>query len=566
MSLIKEISLDKTIDYSQDSLEYFLEQGSDSGLINYQQITNKIRTAKEFVKIAATSTIIDEIYDALYGNNDLNIYMIFKDFSKVADTLSKFDNKKPVVAREVENLENNFIIIDDISFLLINPLSQTENLYIELHESQTQDLSFLFNYYFWNCASLEKLVDKISQPIESPFPPFDKRELKFINISKNIPNEFDHVFVPRDKKFNEYLDVGIQNKYLSSDIKIPVYYNNKYVQVGGLSIKDLDLNISNIWELIENKICDINTEINIIPREGNWRDTIDIKNASTVELKEIKAKNIDDMSITEPSSFPKENFVKYISYQWTVLPPIKPSNAKMSRLYTEYDQLVVKYNQQLSMLDKKLTDIKSDSSILSSFLGTNKKATQDLNKINEYKKRNLLEVKANELKEFFTNEFKLFFESIINCEKDFKNDKQRKEAEDHWLQIKQQKESELDKKQKELKTINNNLENDNNSRAKQKNKLENKIQNLKQGIKNRYTDFNYKPKKNELSYLSKETTQEYETPAIPAFSLPEVGELYETKDSYFLEILSFEQLDKAKELQQRYKNKSYKVVVGVNNE
>jgi|GEM_PF-1469922 hypothetical protein len=632
MSLIKTINLEKTIDYSKDSLEYFFSQGVDSALIGYQQITDKIRSAKEFVKIATTSDLADDIYDALYQNSNLNIYMMFKSFENATNTLSKFDHKKPVVAREVQELENNFIIIDNVSFLLVNPISQKENLYIEFDEKKTQDLSFIYNYYFWNCASLERLIDKVLQPVESPFPPFDNRKFDYINISKENINNLKTIVIPMDKEFNGLLNTDVDNKYFSDDIKTPIYLNDENIQIGELSIKGINFDIKNYWELKANELSDIDTSINIIPREEYWQNTIKIKGSSTVELKNIRAETIDEMENVKPSNFPKDKYIKNICFKWQVLPPIKPSNAKKSHLYVEYNKLVENFNQQLLLLEKKLKDLKQESNVFSSLLGANKKATQDINIITGYKERDLQKVKPNELREFFTKEFKSFFEGVINSEKEFKNNKRKKKAEDEWEKLKKQKKSELDKKQKEIEAIKNNLVNESNHQSKQRNelkklesdlnilnqeikdndsnsekalkydkqknsardkkqkeienvknniknesndqykqknklkKLEININNLIQEIRNNYTNFDYKPKKSELSHLSNEKIHEYKKFIIPAFALPEVGSLFETNDSYYLEIDDYDELGKAKELQQRYKNKNYKVVVGEGHE
>ena len=48
----------------------------------------------------------------------------------------------------------------------------------------------------------------------------------------------------------------------------------------------------------------------------------------------------------------------------------------------------------------------------------------------------------------------------------------------------------------------------------------------------------------------------------PSFILPEVGTLYETKDSFYLEITDYNDLEKANELKNRYIGKDYKVVAG----
>ncbi|MDX4040296.1 hypothetical protein, partial [Aliarcobacter skirrowii] len=61
-------------------------------------------------------------------------------------------------------------------------------------------------------------------------------------------------------------------------------------------------------------------------------------------------------------------------------------------------------------------------------------------------------------------------------------------------------------------------------------------------------------------------SNEYKKLNIPKFILPEVGVLYETNNSYFLEIVYKKDISKANELKQRYCDKDYKVVVGAKDE
>lgn len=571
MSLIKKINKTKTIDYSNSNLEYFYQKDSTSALISYQKIIDKIQKAKKNIMIAATSNISDGIYDALYQNNNPNIYMIFQSFDDCVDTLVKFDNKNPIVAREVKELNNNFIIIDDISFLLVNPLSQKSNLYVEFEQDKTHDLSFIFNYYFWNCAYSEKLIDGISKPVESPFPPFDNRNLDFININTENINDLDSIFIPRNKEYNENLDIDAENKNFSSDIQIPISLKDKSTQIGAFNIKYLQLDIKNCWALKTSTLSNIVASLDIIPREEEWRNPLKIETLSTITLKDISAETIDNMDNVEPSEFIQRNYKKQICFEWNVLPPVKPSNAKKSSLYNEYKNLDDDFQKRLLLLERKLEDLKNDTNILYSlFSGANKKAKQDIDKLNEYKAKPLTNIKPNDLRDFFNKEFKHFFESIISSEKDFKDNKQKKEEESKWNERKKLKDNELEKKQKEVSDMEKDLleENSNNSNKQKKKlkKLKHNLDILKKDIENNYVIFQYKHKKNELSYLSREEKQEYKKFTIPKFFLPEIGVLYETKDSYYLEIQQNAELEKANELQQRYIDKNYKVVAGDNNE
>ncbi len=92
------------------------------------------------------------------------------------------------------------------------------------------------------------------------------------------------------------------------------------------------------------------------------------------------------------------------------------------------------------------------------------------------------------------------------------------------------------------------------------------IERVEKEIEDSYTKFEYKPNRSELSNLKSSKTQEYRIPDIPKFALPEIGTLFETKENYFLEIVDYDDLQKANELKQRYTNKQYKVVVGGNYE
>jgi len=66
-------------------------------------------------------------------------------------------------------------------------------------------------------------------------------------------------------------------------------------------------------------------------------------------------------------------------------------------------------------------------------------------------------------------------------------------------------------------------------------------------------------KENELQNIRKNTKKEIKL-TIPRYVLPEVGVLYENKESYFLEIEFFKELEKANKLKDRYIDKNYKVV------
>jgi hypothetical protein len=568
MSLIKKINLEQTIDYSKNNLEYFYRAGSTSTLSDYQRITDKIRVAEKSVKIATTNEISNEIYDALHQNNDLNVYIIFKSFEKSTNSLSKFDSKKPIVAREVQELDNNFIIVDDVSFLLVNPLSQKENIYLEFNDNKTQDLNFIFNYLFWNCSTLEKLIDKISQPVESPFPPFDNRKLDYINLTHENLNNVETIFIPRDKKFSNELNNEVTIRNFSDDINVPIYVTHEYTQVGCIRIKNMSFAIKNFWELKRNTLSEIPTHVDIIPREDNWLKTIKITESSGVTLKDITAQTIDEMEEVKPATFPEERYIKTVSFKWEVLPPTKPMNIKKSTLYAEYYNLSHDFKQKVVLLESKLKALKQETSILSSFLGMNKNVDKNIAKLVDYKKLKLEEEKPNELRELLTNEFESFYREVFKSEADFKFQKQKNKEEQGWEQRKKNKLFDLNKMKGEIDDIESSVESKNDHKKQDRLKrLHKNLSMLQQEINDNFTKFSYKPKNtNEMSHFKKNKPHEYKPFTIPLYALPEVGALYEASDCYYLEIINYEQLDKAKELERRYNNKNYKIVVGEGNE
>ncbi len=221
-----------------------------------------------------------------------------------------------------------------------------------------------------------------------------------------------------------------------------------------------------------------------------------------------------------------------------------------------------------------------------------------------------------------SKEFKTFYEDIVKSDKDFKFDRKRKEAEEKWEAEKKTKENSLVKKMNELKesekkiaeleeitlkkkelkdqigVLRNSiksfqrederydaseenrelkaLENEEKELRdypKEQTKLEksiknqtNDVQRIEGEIREKYMHFKYAPKENEIKNTQKSNEKMYKQLKLPKYSLPEVGVLYETKKEYFLEIVDYDNLDKANELKQRYEDKEYKVVTGDNDE
>ena len=325
MSKIEKINLSKTIDYSTEMLEYFIQETNESNLVKYDDIIEKIYNANKTIQIASTSTISDGLIDAIYQNNNINIYIILQSFNKSNATLEKFSEKRPAILREINQLENNFIIIDDISYFFINSLKEKENIIINFDKSMTKDLSYIFNYYFWDCASNEKLINNISTPAESPFPPIGTREQKFVNIQDNNLENCNELVIPRDEKYLEILDNESSDKYFSDAIKTPVFKNSQECKIGNIIFKDESLTISNRWVLKNNHLKDIDIYEDIIPRVEDWNKIVNILDSKEIKVASIEADSIENMQKTKPDEFKQEAYIKSITFNWEVTPPLKPN-------------------------------------------------------------------------------------------------------------------------------------------------------------------------------------------------------------------------------------------------
>jgi hypothetical protein len=560
MSKIEKINLSKIINYSDDIIDFFIKENNETNLLNYDSIITDISNAKNSIQIASSSEINDVILDEIYKNKNINRYIILKSFKEQTITLNRFNDKNPAILREVRELNNNFIIIDNISYIFINPLDNKENLFLKLDEEKSKDLKYIFNYYFWDCATKEKLINEINEPpIESPYPPINKRELDYLNIDYDLENCIE-LFIPRDKKYLKDLDNTIsEKKYISDDIKNIIYKNNEYIKIGNFKIKD-DLEIKNRWILKKDSLKNIDTSINIIPKQENWNKEIKIKEYEEAKLPTMQAKTIEEMTNTKPNEFKQKLYIKKIKFMWDVLPPFKDKDAKKSKLYDEYEKLSNEYKNRLLKLKNILNELDKESVVTSFFREINSKAKQDLKKIEEYLNKDLTKLSSTELDEFLNMEFKEFYKDIFQSNSNFKYEKKKKDAEGRWKKEKVEKSKNLENKKKELKESEYKLETLKESDGDKKTKLvksikniENSISLLEKDIKEKYTDFEYKEKDNS-------TLPSFNKFRIPKYRLPEVGTLYENSNSYFLEIEDDDELDKANKLKKIYKDKTYKVV------
>ncbi|MDX4011938.1 hypothetical protein Q6A86_02940, partial [Aliarcobacter skirrowii] len=503
MSKIEKLSLNKTIDYSGETISYLIkEDDTNSNLQSYEEIVHKIHNAKKTIQLSSTENISNEIIDALYANNEANIYIILKSFDSAKQTLDRFDSRNPAVLREVKEIENNIIIIDNISYVFINSLDNKENIFIKIDEYKTKDLKYIFNHYFWDCSTLEKLVDDISEPVESPFPLISQRELDYINIAEYDLDNIEKLYLPRDKKYKSILlDKQSEYKYISDDINSIIYQKQNLLQIGRLLFKGIRFNITNKWVFKQNILKDIRKENRIIPIDENWHETTNIQDNKKIQLESIEAKTIEEMETTQVEIL-VEKYIKEINFSWEVIPPLKPTNAKKSDLYSSYEKLNNEFKNQLDILNSVLIDLEKESSIRDFFIGANRKAKQNIKKIEEYKTKDLTKLSKVDLEKFIEIEFKEFFESIIKANTDFKEDKKRKESEDNWKNEKEQKSKNLKSKETELAEKNkelNSLKDEHKKGKLDKNikSIEFEINKLKKELEDNYFEFKYNTKQNE---------------------------------------------------------------------
>ncbi|HIP27411.1 MAG TPA: hypothetical protein EYG80_07135 [Flavobacteriaceae bacterium] len=401
MSKIETIKKSKTISYENESIEYFIEENSDSWLVDYTDIIHKIKNAKSIIKIAATSYVDEKIIDAIYDideDSTLNSYLILKDFNKSNKTVQRFDERKPTVIREVKELENNFILIDNKAYLFLNPLSEKNNIFLEFNEAKSSDLEFIFNYYFWNKSSKEKLINEESTTVNSPFPPFSLREQHHVNVEE-LDDEYERVYIPRDKKYSSKLDMKASKKYFSDDIEVPIYLNDDSFYIGNFKVYQT-MTITNSWILKENTLGNIDSTLEIIPKDKKWSKSIKVIKYKETHLPDITSDSIETMEDQEPAKYPKEEFIKRITFLWNILAPKKPNNAKKSILYIQHEEfrkreersknekleaqnLLKKKNEEKSKVDKELTQLNQKDKTYKSKKNTLKVIDNSIKKLEE---------------------------------------------------------------------------------------------------------------------------------------------------------------------------------------
>jgi len=575
MSKIEAIKRFEIIDQKDMEIKFFEPLNEQSGLKNYNidfENTTKIL-------IASTKGLNDSIIEQLQKlRRDISIYIILSNFKTQTKILAHFDDKMPAIIREVPTLKNNFILTDNDAYLFVNSLSEKQNLIINLKENHKKDLYYLFNYYFWDEAKKEKILKNLDSPKQSPYPKLLISENKSINVIDNSKfkkdSKFDILITPRSINSKEDINsIAHSECLLSGDINENIYIQKKNFIIGNLKIKNIDSpkNLGNLYRYTEDSLKNIKTNI-IGFEEDDWNTVRSIKNEVQFKLGEVSAKTIEDMkSQGIDKKKPQNNYSLKIKNTWTVLPPIKPKDAKKAQIYEEYKKLNDDFDKNLQQL-KQIQDLKKGDKFLSMLQGFKNTFSNNQKQLESWEELDFSKLKFSEIRNKI-DEFKEFYNSNIATNVKYDSEKKRKAAELKFNTKKAEQQKQLNQKREELKSLSEeNLqikEKDQSSKDNKKSKknekriqnLTNEINNLKNQITKKFT---WTDSENDIQITRKSSKsknyKQFIELKIPRYSLPEVGSLYENKNNYYLEIENYEDLELANKISDRYKDKTYNVV------
>jgi len=576
MTPIIPIHKDKLVDYSSKIISYFKVVIPEKNAVDVKDINYKLQSAKNTVCIASTTDIHTDIIKELYPLIDKNVrvYIILPSFDNCKRTLDQFGKSKPALIREVSDIKNNFILIDDEAYFCMSSLGKSENHFIELNMEYRKDLSYWFSYYFWNKASKEKILDQIQNPLQSPYPNF---EFATKHIKRNNNEITSHVncIVPNDSKYADLNRDGMPF-YLSSETDTPVYIHENGSSIGDLFIADKNLSgyIGSQWELMEGMQGDVSEPI--IPFDSKeWNNKLRINDETSFEIGNIAVKTIEEIVHCKPMEFPPVPYVNKVQYKWIVIPPYKPTGITTAKLYDEYNRLQKEFEKATDELRTILESILNEKSkFIGLFSGRTRKAKEYLNQIEDWRKLDLKEMEYIELKDFVNEEFPKFYMMINTERKELSLDIEKRAQEEKWNNEKKEKElkvremqqkiEELTEKQKTIKAQSDKQKSD----KEELNKLENEQKDvnrqldlLSREIEETYQKFNFKPGISEVSHTKKNNSDSIKQLLCPKYPLPEVGELFEDSNSYYLEIEHYEEISKANEIaKNRYIDKPCHVV------
>ncbi|HEC39786.1 MAG TPA: hypothetical protein ENI29_16225 [bacterium] len=223
------------------------------------------------------------------------------------------------------------------------------------------------------------------------------------------------------------------------------FQNDKEIHFGITLNKTQLKNIQNIFNYFEQateyeyiykkRLNDIRRDIEKYNNKRNRYEVQNIKNSELISIDDIQVEHIDaflDESIQPDLKKHKKKGLKSIEYQWNLLPPYLPTKAELNKIYSDWDNTQVNFeetieniNTNLEILLRYIEDYESVR-LKPFFLGKKQKLkeisrnTQKFNEL-DLRKINISEtIKMTKILSDLCNEFKIQL-GEINLE--IKNDK-----------------------------------------------------------------------------------------------------------------------------------------------
>lgn len=602
MSKIHPLEKTHIFNNSQKILQVCIKCNSckyDSSSI--QDVLQAIYQARSTIFIASTSFLDEKIKDALTNRvqSKVRIYGLVKTFESF-NVFGWFGKQFPFLCRQCPDLKNDYIIIDNqISFLFLKPMENIQdNTSIQLNQQATIDLSYWFIHFFWTKCNRESINGKPDICKEAPFAvPSLKKEFVMLNEKENI-FPFKEAFYACEpnskflisKDFSENLDTIIQAAKISHQLKSPIYKNEQFWLIGDLLIPLKTFpGLEDIWLISKTTLSALPSEF-IDFNSTNW-DTVQKKSESQKKHEALTANSLEEMENLDLNDDELKSKADPYSekniFHFTVKPPQKPNNAKRAEIYKDFENLQNKYIRNLEYLKSSLIDLMEKGTknnvnigIIQSINEAQNDCTFELK--NDLSKMTLAELE-NCLGKWDIEQDSNWLVKFSQLDYRVSEDKFNKDKKDKLKSLTIKKESlenELTEAEKELAGINLQLENLNkditspknnqqkeleqkqNSLKRELEKLRNSLASNQQEQETKQAEtFNRKSAEERLKEIRKELS--FLPLKKPAFLLPEIGELFEDNKNFYLEISDWEDLQKAKELSQRYKTKSYYVVAKV---
>jgi chromosome segregation ATPase len=193
--------------------------------------------------------------------------------------------------------------------------------------------------------------------------------------------------------------------------------------------------------------------------------------------------------------------------------------------------------------------------------------TSEISKIKELKEsKRKIYAEYNRLQKI-DNEWKKFSDETLKDFDEFKTSITDKEMHETIIQFSISSKDDLVNKLSKSKIEKDNITQNINSYSsidkleKDEKEARRQLEILKREIKEKYERFIFKPGISEVSHTKKNNHNSIKQLPCPKYPLPEVGELFEDSNSYYLEIEHYEEISKANEIaKNRYIDKPCHVV------